>query len=77
MQEFIQRGDDLHPENMDLRVAIMINGIHWKDVAKEMKVSHTYLSRVLGKPLTPYMRARILQAINELKDDERQGDRFA
>ena len=61
----------MHPENMDLRVVVIANGIRWKDVAREMNVTHTYLSRVLGKPLTPHMRARILKAVGEVKEHKR------
>ena len=57
---------------MDLRVVVIANGIRWKDVAREMNVTHTYLSRVLGKPLTPCMRARIIEAINQMKEEKRQ-----
>lgn len=45
------------------------NHIRYKDIAKKLKISHTYLSTLMRYELTPVMRERIVRAIMELKDD--------
>lgn len=56
--------------NLDVRLYVRESGLYFKDVAKQMGVTHTYLSRILRYPLKPEMRARILAAVNELKGEE-------
>ena len=56
-------------ENLDIRILVMDSGIRYKEVAEQMGVTAAYLSRVLKVSLTPQMRARILAAINVLKEN--------
>ena len=46
------------------------SGIKYKDIAKKIGISATYLSTLMRYELTPVMRDRIVRAIEELKDDK-------
>ena len=56
-------------KNLDIRIMVSENHIRYKDIAKKLKISHTYLSTLMRYELTPVMRERIIKAIMELKDD--------
>ena len=45
------------------------SGIKYKDIAKKIGISATYLSTLMRYELTPVMRDLIVRAIEELKDD--------
>ena len=55
--------------NLDIRLYVKDSGLLFKDVAEQMGVSPTYLSRVLGRPLTPKTREKILKAVRELLEE--------
>lgn len=57
-------------KNLDIRIMVSENHIRYKDIAKKLKISHTYLSTLMRYELTPVMRERIVRAIEELKDDK-------
>lgn len=52
--------------NIDLRLEIVKAGLSYRDVAEEMHISQEWLSRVLARRVTPDMRRRINNAIDEL-----------
>lgn len=56
--------------NLDIRLMIAESGIKYKDIAKKIGISATYLSTLMRYELTPVMRDRIVRAIEELKDDK-------
>lgn len=64
-------------ENIDIRLVMSECGFKYRDLAKVMGVGANYLSRIMRNPLSNYHREKILQAIEKLKDNERQGDQFA
>lgn len=64
-------------ENLDIRLLVDNSGFTYKSIAKQMGISRVYLSRVMGKKLKSSMRTRIIQAVDDLKEKERQGDQFA
>ena len=55
--------------NLDIRLMVAESGIKYKDIAKKIGISATYLSTLMRYELTPVMRDRIVRAIEELKDD--------
>ena len=57
-------------ENLDIRLAVDKSGFTYKLIAEKMGISRVYLSRVMGKELKPNMRKRILEAIEDLQDEE-------
>ncbi len=56
--------------NLDIRLMVAESGIKYKDIAKKIGISATYLSTLMRYELTPVMRDRIVRAIEELKDDK-------
>ena len=56
--------------NLDIRLMVAESGIKYKDIAKKIGISATYLSTLMRYELTPVMRDRIVRAIAELKDDK-------
>ena len=55
--------------NLDIRLMVAESGIKYKDIAKKIGISATYLSTLMRYELTPVMRDLIVRAIEELKDD--------
>ena len=58
-------------KNLDIRVMISENHLRYKDIAEKIGISATWLSTQMRYPLSPVMRERIIKAIMELKDDDR------
>lgn len=58
-------------ENEDIRVEVVKSGLTYAEIAKEMKISRVWLSRVMARKLTPEMRRRINVAIDELTVSKR------
>ncbi len=56
----------MNRENEDIRVEVVKSGLTYVEIAKEMKISLVWLSRVMARKLTPEMRRRINVAIDEL-----------
>ena len=54
---------------MDVRIMVSENHIQYKDIAKKIGISATWLSTQMRYPLSPVMKERIVKAIMELKDD--------
>ena len=57
--------------NEDLRLEIFKSGLSYREIAREMKISPVWLSRVMARRLTPDMRRRISVAIDELTVSKR------
>ena len=53
--------------NLDIRLMISNNGLKHKDVADEMNISETWLSRLLRNELTAANKIRIMAAIRRLR----------
>ena len=58
--------EQMNRENRDIRAEIVKNGLTYAEVARHMRISPVWLSKVLSKKLTPDMRRRINIAIDEL-----------
>ena len=56
-------------ENMDIRLMVDEHNIKYKDIAKRIGISDTYLSTLMRYELTPVMRERIIRAIESLRED--------
>ena len=52
--------------NEDLRLEIFQSGLTYREIAREMKITPVWLSRVMAGKLTPEMRRRIDVAVDEL-----------
>lgn len=52
-------------ENEDIRVEVIKNGLTYREIAREMRITPVWLSRVLARELTPTMRRRIDAAIDK------------
>ena len=61
----------MNRENEDIRVEVVKSGLTYVEIAKEMKISRVWLSRVMARKLTPEMRRRINVAIDELTVSKR------
>lgn len=58
--------------NLDIRLMISNNGLKHKDVADEMNISETWLSRLLRNELTTANKIRIMAAIQRLLKEAQQ-----
>lgn len=58
-------------ENLDIRLMIAESGLKHKDIAKKIGISAVHLSRLMGSPLSQKNRIRIINAIEELKEERR------
>lgn len=56
-------------ENMDIRLMVDEHNIKYKDIAKRIGISDTYLSTLMRYELPPVMRERIIRAIESLRED--------
>lgn len=52
--------------NEDIRIEVVKSGLTYAEIAKKMRISRVWLSRVMARKLTPEMRRRINIAIDEL-----------
>ena len=59
-----QKGSDF---NKELRLEVFKSGITYKEIAREMKVTNVWLSRVMSRKMTPEMERRINDAIDTIK----------
>lgn len=66
-----EKGEKMSRENEDIRVEVVKSGLTYAEIAKEMKISRVWLSRVMARKLTPEMRRRINVAIDELTVSKR------
>lgn len=57
-------------ENLDVRILVAENHIRYKDIAKKMGISPVWLSTQLRYELSLVTKERIIQAIEELKNDK-------
>lgn len=57
-------------ENLDIRIMVAENHIRYKDIAKKMGISPVWLSTQLRYELSLVTKERIIQAIEELKNDK-------
>ena len=57
-------------ENLDVRLLVSENHIRYKDIAKKMGISPVWLSTQLRYELSLVTKERIIQAIEELKNDK-------
>ena len=56
-------------ENMDIRLMVDEHNIKYKDIAKKLQISPQYLSTLMRYTLPPAMRQRIINAVEELRND--------
>ena len=61
-------------KNLDIRILVMDSGLLYRDIAREVGITPEWLSRCLSKDMKPEMRNRILQAVEDLRKREGQGD---
>lgn len=57
-------------ENLDIRIMVAENHIRYKDIAERMGISPVWLSTQLRYELSLVTKERIIQAIEELKNDK-------
>lgn len=55
-------------KNIDVRVAVSDSGVKYKDVAKRLHITPEWLSAIMREDLSEFNRARILNAVQELKE---------
>lgn len=58
--------------NIEVRVQMMEHGITQYDLAKELSVTPSWVSRLLRSNLSPKDRMRIMSAIEKLLKEEKQ-----
>lgn len=58
--------------NIEVRVQMMENGITQYDLAKELSITPSWVSRLLRKSLSPKDRKRIMSAIEKLSKEGKE-----
>ena len=54
-------------ENLNIRMIVSESGVTYRQIAHELSISSTYLSRIMSKPLSPKYKISILKAIEKIK----------
>lgn len=57
-------------ENIDIRIMVSEEHVRYKDIAKKLQISPQYLSTLMRYTLSPAMRQRIINAVEELRNDK-------
>lgn len=57
-------------ENLDIRMLVSEMNLSFKSIAEKLGVTPEYLSRCMRYPLKPDMRARIMNAVTDLKGEQ-------
>lgn len=57
-------------ENLDVRMLVSEMNLSFKSIAEKLGVTPEYLSRCMRYPLKPDMRARIMNAVTDLKGEQ-------
>lgn len=60
--------------NYNIRLMMQDNGIRRRELAKHMGITQYYLSRLLCKQLTPENSERIIKAIYEIVEVEKDAE---
>ena len=53
--------------NLDVRILVSNSHLLYRDIADQMNISRTHLSRLMREPLSANNKIRVLRAIEELK----------
>ena len=53
-------------ENLSIRIQVKESGITYREIAAEMGITHSYLSRLMRTELSAKNKLRMLDAINRL-----------
>lgn len=53
-------------ENLEIRLIVSGLGLKYRDIARELGITPSWLSRLMKKPLTKENRDRIMEAIESL-----------
>lgn len=54
-------------ENLNIRMMVEKSGVTYRQIANEIGISSTYLSRIMSKPLSAKNQVRIMTAIGKIK----------
>lgn len=54
-------------ENLNIRMIVGESGVTYRQIANEIGLSPTYLSRIMSKPLSTKNQIRIMTAIRKIK----------
>ena len=57
-------------ENLSIRIQVKESGITYREIAAEMGITHSYLSRLMRTELSAKNKLRMLDAINRLTEKE-------
>ena len=57
-------------ENLDVRMLVSEMNLSFKSIAEKLGVTPEFLSRCMRYPLKPDMRARIMNAVTDLKGEQ-------
>ena len=56
--------------NLDIRIMVSKSGFSHKAVAREIGVTPSYFSQLLRQEIKPVMRARIIEDIERMREEE-------
>ena len=59
-------------ENIDIRIMVSDLGLKYRDVAAELGITPSWLSRLMKKPLSMTDHVRIIDAIERVKLKEKE-----
>ena len=54
-------------ENLNIRMMVEESGVKYCQIADELNISSTYLSRIMSKPLSAKNQIRIMTALRKIK----------
>lgn len=57
-------------QNLDIRVLVSDSGLRYQDIAAQMGISKWWLSKLMSHELTRENRAKVINAIMELKGEK-------
>lgn len=60
--------------NEDIRLRVFISGLTYRQIAAAMGCRHEHLSRIMRKPLSDKNRQKVLDAIHEIENQERESN---
>ncbi len=59
-------------KNLDIRLLVKDSGITYREIAEHLDITQEWLSRLMAKKLSDKNHARILKAIEEIRNGRKE-----